>query len=208
MAKIDDRRDGTIGGMEEQLLRAQFVNRTSYQFHDLPISPISPPHHPMQLDDSICYCFHVSKRKIVNYLRVHRPRRASELSQCGGAGTGCGWCVAYLKRYFAEFEATGRVGAGRCHSGRLRESACGLHSLRPGNPCRRRDPSAGRVTTKRSEHRAARHVVFCHAARYRPRTASHSATAVVTFSETNISDTPSQRPWPDRCEVQPATADV
>jgi bacterioferritin-associated ferredoxin len=65
----------------------------------------------MQLDDPICYCFHVSKRKIVNYLRVHRPRVASELSQCGGAGTGCGWCVPYLKKYFAEYAEHGRVGA-------------------------------------------------------------------------------------------------
>ena len=64
----------------------------------------------MQLDDTICYCFHVTKRKIVNHLRVHKPRRASELSQCGGAGTGCGWCVSYLKRYFAEYETAGRVG--------------------------------------------------------------------------------------------------
>jgi NAD(P)H-nitrite reductase large subunit len=58
---------------------------------------------PLDLDDTICYCFHVSKRKIVNYLRVHKPRRASQLSNCGGAGTGCGWCVPFLKRYFAEF---------------------------------------------------------------------------------------------------------
>lgn len=64
----------------------------------------------MQLDDPICYCFHVSKRKIVNYLRVHYPRRASELSQCGGAGTGCGWCIPYLKRYFDEYAAQGRLG--------------------------------------------------------------------------------------------------
>lgn len=56
----------------------------------------------MELDDPICYCFHISKRKIVNYLRVHRPRRASQLADCGGAGTGCGWCVSYLKRYFEE----------------------------------------------------------------------------------------------------------
>ncbi|REJ84644.1 MAG: (2Fe-2S)-binding protein [Planctomycetota bacterium] len=56
----------------------------------------------MQLDDTICYCFHVSKRKIVNYIRVHRPRRASQVSACGGAGTGCGWCIPYLKQYFAE----------------------------------------------------------------------------------------------------------
>lgn len=56
----------------------------------------------MELDDTICYCFHISKRKIINYLRIHRPRRASQLSNCGGAGSGCGWCVPFLKRYFAE----------------------------------------------------------------------------------------------------------
>ena len=56
----------------------------------------------MELDDTICYCFHISKRKILNFIRVNRPRRASQISDCGGAGTGCGWCVNYLKRYFAE----------------------------------------------------------------------------------------------------------
>lgn len=54
----------------------------------------------MELDDKICYCFHVSKRKILNYLRIHKPRIPSQLSECGGAGTGCGWCIPYLKRYF------------------------------------------------------------------------------------------------------------
>lgn len=62
----------------------------------------------MELDDTICYCFHISKRKIVNYLRVHKPKVASQLSFCGGAGTGCGWCVPYLKRYFTESQ--GRAG--------------------------------------------------------------------------------------------------
>ncbi len=56
----------------------------------------------MEHDDTICYCFHITKRKILNFIRVHRPRRASQISECGGAGTGCGWCVSYLKRYFAE----------------------------------------------------------------------------------------------------------
>ena len=56
----------------------------------------------MQLDDTICYCFHVTKRKIQNFVRIHSPRRASQLSECGGAGTGCGWCVSYLQRYFDE----------------------------------------------------------------------------------------------------------
>lgn len=52
----------------------------------------------MQLDDELCLCFHVSKRKVLNYLRVHSPRVASQLSDCGGAGTGCGWCVPFLKK--------------------------------------------------------------------------------------------------------------
>lgn len=56
----------------------------------------------MELDDTVCYCFHISKRKIVNFIRVNRLRRASQLTECGGAGTGCGWCVNYLKRYFDE----------------------------------------------------------------------------------------------------------
>ena len=54
----------------------------------------------MQPDDLLCYCFHVTHRKVVNYARIHRPRVASELSQCGGAGTGCGWCVPFLERHF------------------------------------------------------------------------------------------------------------
>ena len=62
----------------------------------------------MELDDTICYCFHVTKRKILNYIRVHRPRRASQISECGGAGTGCGWCVPYLKRYFAQASGEAR----------------------------------------------------------------------------------------------------
>lgn len=56
----------------------------------------------MKLDDKVCYCFHVSKRKIVNYIRIYRPRRASQISECGGAGTGCGWCIPYLKKCFEE----------------------------------------------------------------------------------------------------------
>lgn len=52
----------------------------------------------MDLDDELCLCFHVKKRKVVNYLRVNRPQFASQLSECGGAGTGCGWCVPFLKK--------------------------------------------------------------------------------------------------------------
>src|SRR6184192_3700943 len=52
------------------------------------------------LDQKVCYCFHVTRRKLLNFLRIERPRVASQLSQCGGAGTGCGWCIPFLKQLF------------------------------------------------------------------------------------------------------------
>ncbi|MDA0831775.1 MAG: (2Fe-2S)-binding protein [Planctomycetota bacterium] len=58
----------------------------------------------MQLDDKVCYCFHISKRKIVNHLRIYQPKRVSQLSECGGAGTGCGWCIPFLKRYYEQWQ--------------------------------------------------------------------------------------------------------
>ncbi|MFN9040791.1 MAG: bacterioferritin-associated ferredoxin, partial [Planctomyces sp.] len=54
----------------------------------------------MQPDDKLCYCFHVTQRKVVNWIRLHQPRVPSEISECGGAGTGCGWCVPFLRRLF------------------------------------------------------------------------------------------------------------
>lgn len=56
----------------------------------------------MNLDDQICYCFHISRRKLVNWCRREQPRVASQLSECGGAGTGCGWCIPFLKKIFRE----------------------------------------------------------------------------------------------------------
>ena len=56
----------------------------------------------MNLDDKVCLCFHVTRRKLVNFVRINRPKVASQLSQCGGAGTGCGWCVPFLKQIFRE----------------------------------------------------------------------------------------------------------
>ena len=56
----------------------------------------------MEPDEKVCLCFHVTKRKVLNYIRIHQPRVASQISECGGAGTGCGWCIPFLKRWFAE----------------------------------------------------------------------------------------------------------
>ena len=52
----------------------------------------------MHDDDHVCLCFHVPKRKVVSYCKRERPAVASLISECLGAGTGCGWCVPYLKR--------------------------------------------------------------------------------------------------------------
>jgi bacterioferritin-associated ferredoxin len=56
----------------------------------------------MDQDAKICYCFHVSRRKLVNFVRQTNPKVASQLSQCGGAGTGCGWCIPFLKQIFEQ----------------------------------------------------------------------------------------------------------
>jgi bacterioferritin-associated ferredoxin len=47
-------------------------------------------------DDHICYCYHVSLRKLANFAKRTRPQRPSQMSECLGAGTGCGWCIPYL----------------------------------------------------------------------------------------------------------------
>ncbi len=55
----------------------------------------------MQLDDKICYCFDVSLRKLVNFARREKPSCASQMSECLGAGTGCGWCIPMLRKIHA-----------------------------------------------------------------------------------------------------------
>ncbi len=63
----------------------------------------------MDLDQEICLCFHVTKRKVLNYIRIEKPQRAAQLSDCFGAGTGCGWCRSYLKKLFEEAVSTGQT---------------------------------------------------------------------------------------------------
>lgn len=59
----------------------------------------------MQLDDEVCLCFHVTKRKLQNFLRVEKPRRVAQMSECFGAGTGCGWCRKYMTVMFEAHQA-------------------------------------------------------------------------------------------------------
>ncbi len=63
----------------------------------------------MEPDAKICYCFHVSRRKLVNFVRREKPKVPSQLSQCGGAGTGCGWCIPFLKQIFQQGVAGGET---------------------------------------------------------------------------------------------------
>lgn len=56
----------------------------------------------MNPDDEVCLCFHVSLRKVRAYLRRENPPVASLISECLGAGTGCQWCVPFLKHLHAE----------------------------------------------------------------------------------------------------------
>ena len=59
----------------------------------------------MHLDDPVCLCFRVTRRKLVNFVLREQPRVASQLSQCGGAGTGCGWCIPFLTKIFCQTTA-------------------------------------------------------------------------------------------------------
>ena len=56
----------------------------------------------MRDDQELCLCFHVTRRKVVQFIRVEKPSTASQLSECYGAGTGCGWCRPFLKRLLEE----------------------------------------------------------------------------------------------------------
>ena len=65
----------------------------------------------MELDDELCLCFHVTRRKVVNYLRIEKPRRVGQLAECFGAGTGCGWCRPFLQKLFDDANAEGGLDA-------------------------------------------------------------------------------------------------
>ncbi len=59
----------------------------------------------MRPDDKVCYCFHVSLRKLLHFARRERICRASQMSLCLNAGTGCGWCIPVLKKIHALVES-------------------------------------------------------------------------------------------------------
>ena len=65
----------------------------------------------MKPEDELCLCFHVTRRKVENFLRVERPRTAAQLADCYGAGTGCGWCRPLLRKLFDAHASSGAADA-------------------------------------------------------------------------------------------------
>jgi NAD(P)H-nitrite reductase large subunit len=60
----------------------------------------------MSPDDELCLCFHVTRRKVENFIRLERPQRVGQMAECFGAGTGCGWCRPFLERLFEAGQRT------------------------------------------------------------------------------------------------------
>ena len=58
----------------------------------------------MDPDDHVCLCFRVSQRKLVTYMNREKPQVPSQLCDCLGAGTGCQWCVPFLKKLHAQWQ--------------------------------------------------------------------------------------------------------
>lgn len=61
--------------------------------------------HGHHVEDELCVCFHVSRAKVIRYVRRERPKVVSLISQCLSAGTGCGWCIPFLTRIHEEVMA-------------------------------------------------------------------------------------------------------
>lgn len=58
----------------------------------------------MNPDDHVCLCHRVSLRKLTAFMNQEQPQVASQLSECFGAGTGCHWCVPFLRKIFDQWQ--------------------------------------------------------------------------------------------------------
>ena len=43
--------------------------------------------------------------KLVSFIEREQPKVASQLSECLGAGTGCGWCIPFLEKLHKQNKA-------------------------------------------------------------------------------------------------------
>ncbi|MBN1517038.1 (2Fe-2S)-binding protein [Candidatus Sumerlaeota bacterium] len=60
-------------------------------------------------DFEVCLCFHVNLRKLITHHRLNQPKVASQMSECFGAGTGCGFCRPFLESVFRQLQETGEA---------------------------------------------------------------------------------------------------
>ncbi|MGA1707868.1 MAG: (2Fe-2S)-binding protein, partial [Phycisphaerales bacterium] len=72
--------------------------------HDADATPPEPAPAGMDPDDEVCLCFHVSLRKLANFIRRTEPKVPSQISECLGAGTGCRWCVPFLEKLHRQWK--------------------------------------------------------------------------------------------------------
>lgn len=80
----------------------------------------------MDPDDQVCLCFRVTLRKIRTYLARENPPVASLISECLSAGTGCRWCVPFLRHLHAQ-HARGEVPDLHISPQRYAEARTGFH---------------------------------------------------------------------------------
>ncbi len=69
------------------------------------MATITTPAEPMpdtDLDSEVCFCNHVTKRKLLNFIRQRKPTTVEDLAGCLGAGTTCGLCKTRLREILQE----------------------------------------------------------------------------------------------------------
>ena len=96
----------------------------------------------MDPDDQVCLCFRVSLRKIRAFLEREEPPVASLISECLGAGTGCQWCVPFLKHLHAQ-HARGEVPDLKVSPQRYSEARLTYHGTGQRDPAVVNETTAG-----------------------------------------------------------------
>ena len=64
----------------------------------------------MKPEDYICVCNRVPLSKLQKFLKRQNPAVASQLSECLGAGTSCGWCIPFLEKLHRQQKAGEELG--------------------------------------------------------------------------------------------------
>ena len=75
-------------------------------------------------DREICLCFSVYENKIRKFCRLNNPKFASLISECFGAGTGCGTCIPELERIFKEENEKRKKETQTVHSNLQKITSC------------------------------------------------------------------------------------